>query len=185
MALIWKRFRTSSTLGLGLKVQRMPSRSGHVANLGGSGRQHCQGDSNYASLLRQLNLCYCMTTKLAKKLDGCYIRMLRTILNVSWKQHLTNPELLRISDKIRRMHFAGHCVRSEEPVANLVHWTPKHGKRKPGRPALTFIDVLKQSTGLHIADLGQQCRTGRYGMPSCFEYTTRIKQVSKLRKWVM
>ena len=100
-----------------------------------------------------------VTPKLAKGLDGCYTRMLRTVTNVHWKQHITNKELYgdqpKLSDKIRqrRMRFAGHCSRSlQEPVSKLLHWTPKHGRRKPGRPALTYTDILKQDTGLDSAE---------------------------------
>ena len=45
------------------------------------------------------------TPKIEQELDGCYTRMLRTVLNVHWKQHMTNAELYdklpRISQKIR------------------------------------------------------------------------------------
>ncbi|KAI8486714.1 hypothetical protein Bbelb_354620 [Branchiostoma belcheri] len=37
----------------------------------------------------------------------------------------------------------------------LVHWTPKHGRRKTGRPATTFIDCLKKDTGLEVDCLSQ------------------------------
>ena len=94
-----------------------------------------------------------LTPKLAKNLDGCYTRMLRSAYNIHWSQHVTNVELYgqlpRLSEKIRerRCRFAGHCFRSKsEPVSNLVNWKPKHGKRKPGRPALTFVDMLQQDT---------------------------------------
>ena len=30
----------------------------------------------------------------------------------------------------------------------MVLWTPKHGARKPGKPALNYIVVLKKDTGL-------------------------------------
>ena len=96
-----------------------------------------------------------VTSKLAKSLDGMYTRMLRTVLGVHWSQHLTNKELYgklpKLSDKIRqrRARFAGHCSRSkDEPVSKLIHWIPKHGKRRPGKPTLTYIDVLKQDYGL-------------------------------------
>ena len=35
----------------------------------------------------------------------------------------------------------------------LLFWTPKHGKRSPGGPALTYVDVLCKDTGLSVADL--------------------------------
>ena len=76
-----------------------------------------------------------VTPKLDKELDGCYTRMLRTVLNVNWKQHMTNSELYgslpKISEKIceRRNRFAGHCIRGEELISRMVLWTPKHGAR--------------------------------------------------------
>ena len=97
-----------------------------------------------------------LTPKLAKEIDGCYIRMLRAVLNVHWKQHITNKELYgelpKLSDKIRqrRLRFAGHCSRSQQ---ELLHWTPKHGRRKPGRPALNYSDILKQETGMESTEL--------------------------------
>ena len=39
-----------------------------------------------------------------KSLDGCYTRMLRMVLNISWRQHITNKELYgelpKLSDRI-------------------------------------------------------------------------------------
>ena len=52
---------------------------------------------------------------LEKKVDGAYTRILRTALNKTWKQHLTNTELYgkiqKITNSIReqRPRFAGHC----------------------------------------------------------------------------
>ena len=61
-----------------------------------------------------------LTKKHEKKLDGTYTRMLRAILNISWKEHPTKirlygniPPLTSII-RIRRTRFAGHCYRSEE-----------------------------------------------------------------------
>ena len=46
-----------------------------------------------------------VTPKMEKELDGCYTWMLRNVLNVNWKQHMTNAELYdnlpKISQKIR------------------------------------------------------------------------------------
>lgn len=93
--------------------------------------------------------------KLNHSLDGCYTRMLRKVQNVSWKQHLTNKTLYNglpsISNVIRkrRLKFAGHSYRQHgDPVSELVLWQPKHGKRSKGAPAKTFIDILKEDTGL-------------------------------------
>ena len=38
----------------------------------------------------------------------------------------------------------------------LLFWTPKHGKRSVGGPALTYVDVLckdSEDTGLSVAEL--------------------------------
>ncbi|XP_066304410.1 polycystin-1-like protein 2 [Branchiostoma lanceolatum] len=96
------------------------------------------------------------TSKLEKQLDGCYTRLLRTTLNIHWTQHITNKDLYaglpKLTDKIRtrRLKFDGHYLRSKEEVADLVLWIPKHEKRRPGRPAATFIDTLKKDTGLEV-----------------------------------
>ena len=101
-----------------------------------------------------------VTSKIAKMLDGCYTRMLRKVLNISWKQHMTNKELYgnlpKLSSKIRkrRKRFAGHCFRSkEEPVSKLILWIPKHGTRRRGKPQTTYIDTLCTDTGLEPNDL--------------------------------
>ena len=76
-----------------------------------------------------------------KQLDGCYTRLLRMALNVSWKQHKPNillyGELPPVSTKVqhRRMRLAGHCVRHDDEVANkLVLWQPTDGLANQGRP---------------------------------------------------
>jgi hypothetical protein len=101
-----------------------------------------------------------VTPKISKQLDGCYTRMLRSVFNIHWSQHMTNKELYgdlpRVSNKIRerRVRFAGHCYRrSDEAAAKTIHWIPKHGYRKPGRPAITHIDLLKRDTGLEVEEL--------------------------------
>ena len=101
-----------------------------------------------------------ITPRLSKDLDGCYTRLLRTAFNVHWKQHMTNQQLYgdlpKITDKIRerRLRFAGHCCRSsDETVSRLSLWNPKHGKRTPGRPSLTYIDQLRLNTGLEASDM--------------------------------
>lgn len=101
-----------------------------------------------------------LTPRLEKQLNGCYTRMLRTVFNVNWSEHVTNKALYgglpKLSDKIRerRTRFAGHCSRSaKEPVSKLVHWIPKHGRRSRGRPTLTYIDILKRDTGLEVEEL--------------------------------
>ena len=96
-----------------------------------------------------------MTKDMEKRLDGTYTRLLRVVLNVSWKDHLTNKELYgkipKISDIIRerRTKFSGHCFRSKMEVINqLILWEPKQGKRKIGRPRKTYINQIEEDTGI-------------------------------------
>ena len=92
-------------------------------------------------------------TVTTKMLDGCYTRLLRSALNISWKAHITNEQLYvdlpKVSDKIkkRRLQFAGHCLRScGQVVSDLVLWRSVHGKRGAGRPLMTYVDLLCQDT---------------------------------------
>ncbi|MEE8288342.1 MAG: reverse transcriptase domain-containing protein [Nitrosomonadaceae bacterium] len=101
-----------------------------------------------------------LTNSLEKGLDGCYTRLLRTALNISWKQHLTNSQLYsglsKITERIkeRRLRFTGHCYRrNDELVSSLILWEPKHGTVNRGRPTTTFINKLAKDTGLETEDL--------------------------------
>ena len=87
-----------------------------------------------------------LTKQLEKKLDGNYTRMLRVILNKSWRQHPTKHHLyghlLPITKTIqaRRTIHAGHCWRSrDELISDVLLWTPTYGREKAGRPARTYI----------------------------------------------
>ena len=42
---------------------------------------------------------------------------------------------------------------SVECVSKLVHWTPKHGTKRRGRPALNYMDVITQDTRLDVSDV--------------------------------
>ena len=86
--------------------------------------------------------------------DGCYTRLLRMALNISWKQRLTNVELYgrlpKVSSKIteRRMKLAGHIHRHPELTANkLLFWEPTHGFANSGAKHTTYIDMLRNDTG--------------------------------------
>ena len=99
-----------------------------------------------------------LTKALKKQLDGCYTRMLRMALNVSWKSHLTNDQvykdLPRVSVKVqqRRMRLAGHCIRHSDEEANkLVLWQPTDGKPSRGRRRITYLDNLLEDTGMDNA----------------------------------
>ena len=95
-----------------------------------------------------------LTKRLKKKLDGNYARMLRAILNKSWRQHLTKYQLyghlppITKTIQVRRSRRAGHCWRSkDELISNVLQWTPAYGQAKAGRPARTYIQQLCEDTG--------------------------------------
>ena len=100
-----------------------------------------------------------LTKRLEEKIDGNYTRMLRAILNKSWRQHPTRHQLyghLPPSTKTiqaRRTRHAGHCWRSKDELISDVHlWTPTYGRAKAG-PARTYIQQLYEETGCSPEDL--------------------------------
>ena len=95
-----------------------------------------------------------------KKLDGNYVRMLRAILNMSWRQHPTKHQLYghlspitRII-QVRRTRHAGHCWRSrDELISDVLLCTPTYSRAKAGRPARTYIQQLCEDMGCSPEDL--------------------------------
>ena len=61
-----------------------------------------------------------LTKRLEKKLDGNYARMLRAILNKSWRQHPTRHQIyghlppITKTIQVRRARHVGHCWRSKD-----------------------------------------------------------------------
>ena len=105
-------------------------------------------------------LLYGCTTKRQEKLDGNYTRMLRAILNKSWRKHHTRNQLyghlppITKTIQVRRTRHARHCWRSrDELISDVLLWTPKHGRAKAGRPARTYIQQLCEDTGCCLEDL--------------------------------
>ena len=101
-----------------------------------------------------------LTKRLKKKLDGNYTRMLRAILNKSWRQHLTRLQLyghqppITKTIQVKRTRHAGHCWRSkDELISDVLLWTPAYGQAKAGRPARIYIQQLCEDTGCSPEDL--------------------------------
>ena len=100
-----------------------------------------------------------MVKSLEKRINGCYTKLLRMVLNVSWKDKWSNKKLYNDMPNItniiatRRLIIAGHCIRHKEEAKghNLIFWEPK-GKRKQERCAVTFVDNLKEDTDLEEID---------------------------------
>ena len=101
-----------------------------------------------------------LTKRTEKKLDSNYTRMLRAILNKSWRQHTTKHQLyghlppITKTIKVRGTRHAGHCLRiRDELIREVLLWTPSHGRTKAGRPARTYIQQLCEDTGCSPGDL--------------------------------
>ena len=101
-----------------------------------------------------------LTKRLKKKLDGNYTRMLRAILNKSWRQHPTRHQLyshlppVTKTIQVRRTRHAGHCWRSkDELISDVLLWTPAYGQAKSGWLAWTYIQQLCEDTGCSPEDL--------------------------------
>ena len=101
-----------------------------------------------------------LTKRLKKKLDGNYTRMLRAILNKSWRQHPIRHQLyshlppIMKTIQVRWTRHAGHCWRSkDELISDVLLWIPAYGQAKAGRPARTYIQQLREDTGCSPEDL--------------------------------
>ena len=86
-----------------------------------------------------LNGCttWTLTKRLEKKLDGNYARMLRGILNKSWRQQPTKHQLyghlppITKTIQVRRIRHAGHCWRSrDELIIYVLLGTPHMDEQK-------------------------------------------------------
>ena len=104
-----------------------------------------------------------LTKRLEKKLDGNYTRMLRAILNKSWRQHPTRHQLyghlppITKTIQVRRARHAGHCWRSrDELISDVLLWTPTYGRAKARRPARTYIQQLCEDMGCSPEDLPEE-----------------------------
>ena len=119
--------------------------------------------SHFEAVVMSILLYGCTTWMLTKrmenKLDGNYIRMLRAILNKSWRQHPTKQHLyghlppIMKPIQVRWTRYAGHCWRSRnELISDALLWTPSHERAKPGQSARTYIQHLCADTGCSSED---------------------------------
>ena len=101
-----------------------------------------------------------LTKRLEKKLDGNYTRMLRAILNKSWRQYPTRHQLygqlppITKTIQVRQTRHAGHCWWSrDELISDVLQWNPTYGRAKAGRPARTYIQQLCEDKECSPEDL--------------------------------
>ena len=101
-----------------------------------------------------------LTKRLEKKLDGNYTRLLRAILNKSWRQHPTRHQLyghlpaITKTIQVGRTRHAGHCWKGRhELISDVLLWTPTYSQAKAGRLARTYTQQLSEDTGCSPEDL--------------------------------
>ena len=111
------------------------------------------------SILRHGCTTWTLTKRLEKKLDGNYARILRAILNKSWRQHPTRHQLyghlppITTTIQYRRTRHAGHCWRSkDELLSDVLLWILAYSQAKAGRPARTYKQQLCKNTGCSPED---------------------------------
>ena len=118
--------------------------------------------SFFQSAVVSILLYGCTTWTLTKRLEknGNYTRMLRAILNKSWRQHPIRHKLyshlppITKTIQVRRTRHAGHCWRSRDGLISDVRlWTPTYGRAKAGRTARTYIQQLCEDKGCSPEDL--------------------------------
>ena len=101
-----------------------------------------------------------LTKRLEKKRDGNYTRMLRAILNNSWRQQPTKHQLyghpppITKNIQVRRTKHARQSWRSrDELITDVLLWTSTYGRTKTGRPARTYIQQLCENARCSHEDL--------------------------------
>ena len=94
------------------------------------------------------------TARIRQQLDVFYQRNLRKILGITWKDRVTNMEVLsrtgqrRLQDIIaeRRLRMAGHIIRMPpgRPANHAMSWAPRGSGRRRGRPTKTWRSTYKE-----------------------------------------
>ena len=107
--------------------------------------------------------------KQAQRLHAFHMRCLRRLLGVTWKDHMTNEDVLEktgspsMTDLLRqrRLRWLGHVCRMEDGriPKDLLFSQLATGTRPRGRPQLRYKDLCKRdliSCGLNPAELQSQ-----------------------------
>ena len=94
-----------------------------------------------------------LSAKQQHRLDGCYTRLLRRVLNLSWRNHtileMIYGDLPRVSTLVRkgRVQFAGHCGRATDELVSLfVMW--RYSSTRNRSRELTHPDRIQRDTSI-------------------------------------
>ena len=96
-------------------------------------------------------------------IDVFHHRCLRSVGNgISWRDHVTNDEVMALSGQMalldtvvtRRRRYVGHILRlpATRPASLALEWTPEYGRRRIGRPKMTWQDTLKEDLEAMVVD---------------------------------
>jgi len=93
------------------------------------------------------------TARIRQQLDVIHQRNLRKIVGITWKDRVTNMEVLsrtaqrRLQDIVaeRRLRMAGHIIRMPpgRPANHTMSWTPRGSGRRRG-PTKTWRSTFKE-----------------------------------------
>ena len=101
-----------------------------------------------------------LTKPLMEKIEACEMWFLRKMGNISYKQKITNDEVLRRlgtqrtllkSIKTRKLSFFGHTKRHNNIMKDILEGKLE-GRRPQGRPRAQWCDNIKQWTGRSLAE---------------------------------
>ena len=104
------------------------------------------------------------TVKVDNKLNVLHQRYLRRILKTTYRDYVTNEEVLKRANSrplneivtVRRLKLAGHILRrpAERHAKTALTWTPIDGQRKRGRPKATWRTTFQED--LHLEGITWQ-----------------------------
>jgi len=94
------------------------------------------------------------TARIRQQLDVFHQRNLRKILGITWKDHVTNMEVLSLTGHRRlqgivaqrRLRMAGYIIRMPpgRPANHAMSWTLRGSGRRRGRPTKTWRSTFKE-----------------------------------------
>ena len=109
-------------------------------------------DSLVLSTLKYGAETWSMTAANMKKLEAAHHKWLRRILGITWRDMVTNEEVRKrtgmgkIEDTLRksRLRWFGHMHRMDTNrlPKQVLHWTPREGKRRRGRPRKNWNSTI-------------------------------------------
>ena len=117
-------------------------------------------------IFTSLNACesWTLTAETERRIQAFEMRCYRTLLNISYKDHVTNEEVRnRIQNatgmhddlltmvKKRKLRWYGHISRSWGMAKTVLQWTVK-GARRKGRQKKRWEDNIKVWTGMGFGD---------------------------------